>query len=220
MRAECKCKEGYVPWTDGYCYKLYTKGPCENGFFVEDSNKCMENPCDRGRLYFPQEKTCYRIGAQGPCSIHQVVIFDFTTRPSIDGISYNGICGCSGVIKSLDQTCGEDDSDMPKSACEGTPEMVELNKQCYKLYTRGPCGPGQWLEPKKLPNRNVKSATCQCRPGFTPYDKNTENGVTGCHAPSVGIARYLNSKNYKNYRFAFMRFPTLAVNDTFAMDTL
>jgi hypothetical protein len=64
-KANCYCKEGYVEWKDGYCYRLYTRGPCEENNFITDSNKCMKNPCEKGRLYFPNEQTCYRIGSQG-----------------------------------------------------------------------------------------------------------------------------------------------------------
>ena len=74
--------------------------------------------------------------------MNQVVVFDFTTRPSIDGISFNGVCGCAGIISNLDQTCMEDDG-QPKSACDSAPGMVEMNGECYKLYSRGLCGPGQ-----------------------------------------------------------------------------
>uniref|UniRef100_A0A182FTP4 DUF4789 domain-containing protein n=1 Tax=Anopheles albimanus TaxID=7167 RepID=A0A182FTP4_ANOAL len=199
LKAECRCKDGYVRWKDGYCYKLYTQGPCEFGSFVTEPDVCTPNPCEKGRLYFPQEKTCYRIGSQGPCSLHQVVIFDFTSRPSIDGISYNGMCGCSGVISNLDQSCTDEADQLPQSACDSTPDMVEVNRQCYKLYTRGPCGPGQWLEPKKLPAR-IRSAACVCRPGYTPYEQPLANGVIGCQAPSVGIARYLNERRHLHSR--------------------
>lgn len=197
MKAECRCKENYVLWANGYCYKLYTQGPCETGSFLIDANVCIPNPCEKGRLYFPKEKTCYRIGSQGPCSLHQVVIFDFTTRPSLDGISYNGICGCSGVIHNLDQSCTDDE--VPKSACDSTPDMIEINKQCYKLYTRGLCGPGQWLEPKKT-SSNLRAATCVCRPGYTPYEAPLQNGVIGCQPPAVGLARYLNRKRILSIR--------------------
>ena len=142
VKAECRCKEGYVEYKDGYCYRQHTRGPCPEGNFITASSTCIKNPCDKGRLFFPREKTCYRLGSQGPCSLNQVVVFDFTTRPSIDGISFNGVCGCAGIISNLDQTCMEDDG-QPKSACDSTPGMVEIKGECYKLYSRGPCGPGQ-----------------------------------------------------------------------------
>lgn len=198
--ASCHCKDGYVMWSNGFCYRTYTRGPCQDGQFLLNTSECIDNPCGKGRLYFPDEKTCYRIGSQGPCSLEQVVVFDFTTRPSVDGISYNGVCGCIGIISNLDQSCVVDDK--RESACNSSPGMVELNNQCYKLYSRGPCGPGQWLEPRKIPNRaDKRSANCHCKPGYTQYE--TQDGIIGCHAPSVSIARYLNGKNYKNYTFGF-----------------
>lgn len=204
VKATCQCKEGSVLWKDGYCYRKYTKGPCDDGEFIFNSTSCVNNPCRKGRLYFPAEKNCYAIGTRGPCAINQVVVFDFTTRPSIDGISYNGICGCSGIISNLDQSCNE--RDPLDTACSSTPGMVEVNGKCYKLYTRGPCGPGEWLESHKNSLR-PRNAKCVCRPGYTAYV--SEGGITGCHAPSVGIARYLNGRKYNDYTFGFRRFVSL-----------
>lgn len=49
-----------------------------------------------------------------------------------------------------------------------------------------------------------------CKPGYTPYDNNEhEFGVIGCHAPAVSIARFLNGKNHKNYKFGFQRFVSI-----------
>lgn len=207
-KATCQCKDGYAIWKDGYCYRMYTRGPCKDGEFLLNSTSCIKNPCGKGRLYFPEEKTCYRVGTQGPCNWQQVVVFDFTTRPSIDGISYNGACGCKGIIKNLDQQCLVEETHHAASTCESTSGMIQMNGQCYKLYSRGPCGPGQWLEPRKITTRiDRRGAHCQCRPNYTKYESN--DGVIGCYAPSVGIARYLNGKNYKTYTFGFRRFITL-----------
>lgn len=188
-QAECQCKEDHVLWRDGYCYRQYTRGPCEENEFITSTNTCLPNPCPKGRLYFPQEKTCYRIGSQGPCALYKVVVFDFTSRPSIDGISYNGVCGCAGILTNLDQTCN--DRVPNESACESNPGMVEINGECFKLYTRGPCGPGEWLEPVRHQTNRIRvRGKCECKPDYAPYT--TETGLRGCQAPSVGIARYLN----------------------------
>lgn len=202
-KGQCMCKPNHIQWSDGYCYRLYTKGPCNEGSFLVNSTTCIKNPCEKGRLYFPQEKTCYRIGSQGPCHHSQVVIFDFTSRPSINGISYNGVCGCTGILVNLDQKC--DENYPPKSACDGTPDMVEVNGECHKLYTRGPCGPNQWLVPRRQPE-TPRTAKCECKPGFTPYsDNETALGVSGCHSQSVQIARYLNGKSQRSYKFGFRK---------------
>lgn len=193
--AECQCKEGYTTWSDGQCYRLYTRGPCGAGEFLVNSTTCIRNPCGKGRLYFPGEKTCYRIGSQGPCDLSQVVVFDFTVRPSIDGVSYNGVCGCSGIIKSLDQKCEDDEETEDHMSCHAQPGMVLINGDCFKLYTQGPCADGLWLEPIKIVKRDDKrGAHCTCRPGYTKYE--STQGITGCYAPSVSIARYLNGKNF------------------------
>lgn len=221
-RGKCQCKDGYVPWPDGICYRLYTRGPCAADEFLLNATTCIRNFCGKNRLYFPEQNECYRIGSQGPCDLYQVVVFDFTSRPSVDGISYNGMCGCAGVIMNLDQQCSAAE-EITTNTCESTPGMVELEGNCYKLYSRGLCGPGQWLEPiKSVTNDAARSiqtkAKCVCRPGYTPAEKPnnmTTAGVQHCNAPIVGLARYLtqyslsqrqNSKfspNFSNINFQF-----------------
>lgn len=192
--ATCQCKEGYVHWSDGQCYRTYTRGPCAVDEFLVNATTCIKNPCRKGYLFYPEHTQCYRIGEQGPCDLNQVIVFDFTARPSIDGISHNGVCGCKGIITNLDQKCSPDD--IVSSPCQSVPGMVEINRQCYKLYTRGPCGPGFWLEPRKIIKRNDRrGAHCACRPNYTQYE--SEDGIVGCYAPNVGIARYLNGKHYR-----------------------
>lgn len=219
-RAKCQCKEGYILWNDGLCYRLYTRGPCAPNEFLLNSTSCVRNFCGKNRLYFPEEKSCYRIGSQGPCDLYQVVVFDFTARPSIDGVSFNGMCGCSGVIMNLDQQCTHAHTDPDANTCESSPGMVEIDGSCYKLYSRGPCGPGQWLEPIKsstLPSSAVYSdeyfitpmtskAKCVCRPGYTSYET-PEKGFTGCNAPTVGLARYLNRQKYQFGTMSVMTAP-------------
>lgn len=138
------------------------------------------------------------------------MVFDFTARPSVDGISYNGMCGCAGVLKNLDQQCSTPEESITNT-CESTPGMVELEGNCYKLYSRGPCGPGQWLEPiKSLTMDTARSiqtkAKCVCRPGYTPAEKSdnmTTAGVQHCNAPTVGLARYLTQHSQRqNSKFS------------------
>lgn len=205
QQASCKCKSGYVVMSNGLCYRLFTKGPCQDGEVVSDVKTCISNPCRKNFLYFPNEKTCYRIGSRGPCRIEQVVVFDFTVKVGLDGVSYNGMCGCSGIIKNLDQSCLRDDNS-PKTLCPSP--LVEFKGGCYELYSKGPCNVGQWLEPNKI----TKSYRCQCKPGYVPYDKNeTEYGVTGCHGPSVLIARFLNGN--KTYKFGFQKWNHVEISN-------
>lgn len=226
-RATCQCKEGYVPWDDGFCYRLYTRGPCGPNQFLINATSCVNNFCGKSRLYFPDQGSCYRIGSQGPCGLHQVVVFDFTARPSVDGISFNGMCGCSGVIKNLDQKCSNAEMELQMAAtghvaslnaCESTPGMVEINSICYKLYTRGPCGPGQWLEPLKSQLSSLGKAKCVCRPGYTQASESNESNQNvnigielnqqRCNAPNVGLARYLNSNTQLVQQRSNSKMPT------------
>jgi hypothetical protein len=198
--ASCHCKENYVLMKDGLCYRKWTRGPCNDSQVVSDTNTCIENPCQKNFLYFPKENNCYRIGTQGPCNFEEVVVFDFTVKLSVDGPSVNGMCGCSGIIKNLDQSCSssKERREEPKMLCEKP--QVEFKGKCYQLYSKGPCGSGQWLEPSK--KHNSKSIRCQCMPGHVPYDN--EENVTGCHPPTVILARFLNG-NRRNYKFAFQK---------------
>lgn len=206
QEARCKCKTGYVVMPDGLCYRLFTKGPCKNGDLVSDVNTCITNPCQKNFLFFPREKTCYRIGSQGPCRDEQVVVFDFAVKVGLDGISYNGMCGCSGIIKNLDQSCFKKE-DSAETLCAAP--LVEFRGNCYELYSRGPCNVGQWLGPNKLQN-NSKAIKCQCKPGYVPYDKaETEYGVSGCHGPSVLLARFLNGN--KTYKFGFQKWNNMSL---------
>lgn len=197
--AKCKCRDGSVLWAeDELCYRAYTRGPCDTGQFLLATNAtCIANPCAKGELYFPTDSSCHRIGTQGPCDLHAVVVFDFTARPSIDGVSYNGVCGCAGIVTTLAQTCSE--REPQASACRGSPGMAEVAGECHKLYSRGPCGPGEWLVPTK---GSAGRATCECKPEYKRFE--AANGVRGCHAPSVEIARYLNRRiQIKAQKIAF-----------------
>lgn len=203
--ARCQCKEDYVPWSDGLCYRLYTRGPCNSDEFVTNINTCEKNMCSRNELYFPNQQQCYQIGSRGPCNSNQVVVFDFTAQSSVDGISYNGLCGCSGIISSLDQQCSSETGQYKMKTCESTPGMAEFEGKCYKLYTRGPCGQGQWLQPS-LDGLQPKWK-CACRPGYTTTHNETmwlpsENVLQRhrCNAlPTINLTRFL-TESIKSYR--------------------
>ncbi|XP_043529622.1 uncharacterized protein LOC122539081 isoform X1 [Frieseomelitta varia] len=205
IRAKCVCKPGHVLYENGFCYRLYTKGPCENAYMLINSTTCIPVPCKRGRLYFPQEKTCYKIGTRGPCPNGQVVLYDYNIRPSVDGISYNGVCGCKNVLTNSEK-CSEEVND----SCESTPGMIEINKTCYKLYTQGPCTAGEWLVAKRMPKQSLweneeteTRARCECRPGYKRITENSQiaelesNNLLspgGCQPPTVSLAKFLNEK--------------------------
>ncbi|XP_023315621.1 uncharacterized protein LOC106659378 isoform X1 [Trichogramma pretiosum] len=204
IHASCQCKADNVPYEDGLCYRTYTQGPCPAGSMLLNSTSCVPIPCKRGRLYFPLEGTCYKIGSRGPCPNGQVVLYDYSARPSIDGISYNGVCGCTSAMKNAGK-CQEGLSQL-EGKCDETPGMVLIDKVCHKLYTRGPCGDGEWLISRRRAKTdwsgqelvgNGPKARCECKPGYTRTNEIESNNlltVGKCQAPSVGIARFLNEQ--------------------------
>lgn len=215
-RAICKCKEGHILWSeDGACYRLYTRGPCPAGQFLINSTTCVAIPCRQGRLYFPEEETCYKIGTKGPCPQGQIVLFENAVRPSVDGVSYRGMCGCSGPIDYTAQDkCHmsyEDSESNSEKQCDSKTGMVRWNETCYQLYTKGPCSTGQWLVPvregkqwyEQFGRKKQPKAICECRPGYKPIKTIVRGDIkTGsaiyieqCQPPSVTIARFLN-QNY------------------------
>ena len=199
-RASCTCKPNYVQYADGLCYRLHTQGPCGAGRMLANATSCTPVPCRRGRLFFPRERTCYKIGSRGPCANGQVVLYDYSARPSIDGISYNGVCGCTSALKSSGR-CQETASDR----CEDTPGAVLVNRTCHRLYTQGPCADGEWLVARRTPKGgeeglwrdrpSLSRARCVCRPGYTRTTELEDNSLllpARCQPPAVGIARFLN----------------------------
>lgn len=203
LQATCHCKPGHVPYKNGFCYREYTRGPCQSGDMLVNSTTCVPVPCRRGRLYFPQEKTCYKIGSRGPCPSEQIVLYDYNTRPSIDGISYRGVCGCTNDLKNTGK-CSEDTT----LNCEDFPGTALLNNTCYKLYTQGPCTEGEWLVAQRIPKGDfwqkdkIPKARCECQPGYTRISENETTEVEnnnlispgGCQPPAVSLARFLNAR--------------------------
>lgn len=92
-KGSCICKPEHVLWSDGQCYRLYTKGPCQYGQIIFNDTTCRDVPCPKGKLYFPDDNSCHMVGVRGPCARGQLVLFEQNTRPSAEGISYRGMCG-------------------------------------------------------------------------------------------------------------------------------
>ncbi|XP_011495237.1 PREDICTED: uncharacterized protein LOC105360135 [Ceratosolen solmsi marchali] len=212
LRASCSCKPNYVLYKDGFCYRVHTQGPCQPGYMLANSTSCVLVPCKRSRLYFPRERTCYKIGSRGPCPNGQIVIYDYSARPSVDGISYNGVCGCTSAMKTSGK-CSEGSaaggaalsSSFLSDKCEESPGMVLINRTCYRLYTRGPCAQGEWLVAQRMPKgidlwldkTPLPKARCECRPGYTKTNELESNSLLNpskCQSPTVGLAKFLNER--------------------------
>lgn len=118
--------------------------------------------------------------------------FDFDTRPSLDGISYNGVCSCEKDV--YDNNCDEEEV----TECNKSEGMVWYRKRCYKLYTQGPCQKGAWMAPKRYKKELWESeggneGICECIPGYTRTIRTLGNVTEmACMPPTVILADYLN----------------------------
>jgi hypothetical protein len=146
------------------------------------------------------------------------VLFEDAVRPSVDGISYRGMCGCSRATdKSTQSQCHMtyDESEVSEMECDSKGGMVKLNETCYLLYTKGPCSTDQWLVPvrqgKQLYEQGGRKkqlkAICECRPGYkltkTTVGRDVKTGsaiyIEQCQSPSVMLARFLNQNYYTHH---------------------
>ncbi|KAK9499942.1 hypothetical protein O3M35_002876 [Rhynocoris fuscipes] len=186
----CVCREGYHLWEDGACYPPFTRGPCPPGSifqleYDQDKRKleCAPLPCPVGNLYFPGGKGCHKIGTKGPCPKGQYVV-----PSSEEPLSYLGQCACvsysndtrsvykvaRGVRPTEKGKCPESrqlDDNEDENNCQGRWTVQWENGTCYKLYTRGPCEPGQWIVPDRSRGRRKArgkwvSGKCEPRPAI------------------------------------------------------
>ncbi|KAJ8963919.1 hypothetical protein NQ314_005247 [Rhamnusium bicolor] len=192
-KASCHCKPNYLQYQNSSsCYRPYTQGPCPPNYILVNTTTCIEQPCRRGHLYFPEEKHCYRIGSQGPCSKNHIVTFDFNTRPSVDGISYNGLCVCEKKDCNIETTS--------TIKCDRTKGMVRYNNECHKMYMQGPCPRGSWLVPMRQGKEELftngngeRFGVCECIPGYMRTVRTSEHtNITVCMSPTVILADFLN----------------------------
>ncbi|KAK5643584.1 hypothetical protein RI129_007429 [Pyrocoelia pectoralis] len=189
--ATCQCKKGHIRYENDYnCYRPYTQGPCPAGYILVNTTSCIKQPCKRGYLYFVVSKTCYRIGNRGPCKKNYVISFDFHTRPSIDGISYNAVCRCKhangNICEQLQQT-----------ACSRDHNTVMYNNRCFKLYSQTPCPTGAWLvikrQSKGWENSKRNEGVCECMPGYKQNAATSnDGGDIDCAGPTIALAEFLN----------------------------
>lgn len=186
----CVCRPGNIRYKNNTsCHRPFTQGPCERDEILVNSTTCLPQPCDRGQLYFPSNGICYKIGVRGPCAKGKVLSFDFETRPSIDGISYNGVCMCE---KKNCEVTGD------IIECDRSKGLIRYREKCYKLYSQGPCAKGAWLAPQRegkefLEDQDDKTAICECIPGNIRRVRMIGNSrLTECLPQTSVLAEYLN----------------------------
>lgn len=185
--AACECKDDHIRYRNSTsCYRPFTQGPCPERHFLVNTTSCIVQPCARGYLFVARDRACHRVGTRGPCPRGHVVNFDFRTRPSIDGVSYNGVCACAKEGCSA----GADDTTCDKG-------WIRYRGRCRKLYARGPCRAGAWIAPRRA--SLGRDGACECVPGYVEQ-VNAQNEVE-CAPPTVILAEYLN----KTYRTIVQR---------------
>ena len=155
LSARCRCLPGYVKWLPSdHCFREYTKGPCETGYFLQpietyrtleqdhfllpgyiltpgtwdNTGECVKSTCKGGQLYDPATQKCYSVGHRGPCSHGKLWVYERAT-------SMRGICHCD-------------------------PQLVGYwapDKACYQIGEKGPC------PEKTILSYDVKSSKLSCR---------------------------------------------------------
>lgn len=229
-RGECACKDNYVLWPkNGECYKAFTPGPCRVAEFIipepplppsegpstelvpltrggGSGGKCVQNPCPRAHLYFPEGDDgdtikCHKVGSRGPCPLGELVVFE-----KYSGKSYRGECGCSpgynqnywpdtgmcyewysqGPCKESFLFQFNKDSGHTECVCDGQEGFMFWNEtgQCYRVYTQGPCPDFAWL----IPGEENNEVFCECRTGyhFDPVSYTCEKTITSVTPISPG----------------------------------
>ncbi|XP_060532578.1 uncharacterized protein LOC132705743 isoform X2 [Cylas formicarius] len=191
----CVCKPGNIRYNDSpACYRPFTRGPCAKDEILINATTCVPQPCKRGELLHPSENACFKIGTRGTCPKGHVFSYDFDTRPSVDGVSYNGVCVCQHKDCDVDEEA--------ELVCDRAEGLIRYGVRCYKLYSRGPCEKGAWLVPRRQGKElfddegQSSDGVCECVPGHSRLVRRIDDGpVSECVSPAFHIADYLNN-NY------------------------
>nr|XP_014278166.1 uncharacterized protein LOC106682046 isoform X2 [Halyomorpha halys] len=225
----CVCKEGYMKWKENdFCYQPFTRGPCQNGEMLDlkyDKNgseiTCVQVPCSTGKLFFPGGKGCHKVRTQGPCPAGQLVLYQDNIDPSMNGISYLGICGCQNIEndssfytnykndKSATKTDCSEEQNVDNETMSSSNEKANIDdvcgsgygfvlwkdNSCWQLYSQGPCREGEWLVPDRgkgqRKGRGWLIGKCECRPG---YSTTLIKNDTSCIINTETLTKLFNSK--------------------------
>ncbi|XP_050543701.1 uncharacterized protein LOC126906845 [Daktulosphaira vitifoliae] len=180
----CSAGKLYFPGGKG-CHRVGTQGPCPSGQIVlfQDSVKtsiegisylgmcgCANSP-DSSSSYY---STSY-VGGEKALTCKAAPT---SSARRLDN------SGNSRRAEAQQDPCGHR---------RGTIAWSDLT--CKQLYMQGPCEPGEWVVPDRgkgtRKGRGWKMGKCECRPGYTAAA--TAEGRTVCQAPTVSLARFLNT---------------------------
>ncbi|XP_030747278.1 uncharacterized protein LOC115875873 isoform X2 [Sitophilus oryzae] len=210
----CMCKPGNIRYLDNpFCHRPFTRGPCKASHILFNQTHCLPQPCEKGELYYPDEDSCFKIGSRGPCPAGRIISFDFDTRPSIDGVSYNGVCMCEtkncidenavNISDDKEQEIGKEEERMTKKSrnkdiseenvkCDSDRGQIRYKSGCFKIYSHDPCEEGAWLVPTKRKEDEDFVGICECTPGHVKKEKIVENRLESeCLSQTSILADYL-----------------------------
>ncbi|KAL0281100.1 UNVERIFIED_CONTAM: hypothetical protein PYX00_002196 [Menopon gallinae] len=158
---ECYAQEKVYHEESDQCYKLAVKGPCEAGkWLVLEKNPkrinpiCVQEKCKDGEYYMPNTQTC------------------------VESKNKAMVCGEWQGVELINNVFGEGEC-----VCTREPWRTRIggDKNCYQLYTRGPCAAGQVVA---LPKNDTTEAACvndPClnfkKPGYDVVLAPSENGT-------------------------------------------
>ncbi|XP_040569721.1 uncharacterized protein [Lepeophtheirus salmonis] len=143
---QCRCKDGHhLHVSDGNCYKLNTKGPCEN-----ELRSCEGTPCllksieaiDVQCNCLPSNSTtkdgrCFQPYTTGPCRFGEWLVFNKNGE---------GVCEEKKYCKRFDNW-----------------HWWSPHQRCYRQFSQGPCRKG------KLFYLNESGTGCHCQKEWKAY---------------------------------------------------
>lgn len=185
---ECTCPPGTVQVNaTSPCYKIFDRGPCKIGSFVQPLEapkstvkktlrlgECRKMKfCAGGKVYVPEKDTCYELMTRGPCSSGKLLALDANFIPK---------CQCSEMgelanyyhreTRTCHQfytqgKCSHGKLFLPSKTCgcdKNLPHYHNKTNQCYELSTVGPC-PNYGFEFVQT-HQDDAAAQCQCKSNY------------------------------------------------------
>ncbi|CAG0882672.1 unnamed protein product [Darwinula stevensoni] len=153
----CRCKDNHIPWSDGNCYELNTRGPCREQ--CESGVECLLRDLDTRTTdcqcvsQYESDGRCFQAFSQGYCPLGQWLV------PSQNHSTSSLQCQVKRECKKFDNWFHD-----PQT------------KTCYRQYSQGPCPKGKLFYLDRV-SGEIK---CGCESTWKPY---YWPGDGGCYEP-------------------------------------
>ncbi|KAF0291727.1 hypothetical protein FJT64_010184 [Amphibalanus amphitrite] len=152
------CAESQVLLADGRCHEKWTVcSGRENMELVLLETGLGACDCRDGHVFWPTDGRCHAVYSRGPCALGEHLVWvDGTARceatPCGEGhVPWHGQCVPNSGHGCLDSKHGHlrlNAATLKYQCTLRCPDaMVEVGLDCYKLYSRGPCAVGEYVEP-------------------------------------------------------------------------